>query len=273
MARSKLQEMESDKLLERYATNMAKLQTQLSFVNFSQPPVTVTSEEAKPNSKKCSFVGASCPMETLEHDLVRRFFTKDDVVLELGGRFGTTSCAIASQQHNSGKLVVVEPDRNVWNLLNLNRIVHQCNFLLYRGVVASESMVLESASYDTRTIKKTRQSTVNANTSLEATPFHKLEDMLGWNFTALLIDCEGCIEPLFKTYVANNQLAAVLKNVRVIVLEADMSDQSPSCFAACVDYKKWIDLLATIGFGVVHFEFDRQFADIIHYVLDRSGQP
>ena len=62
-----------------------------------------------------------CPIERDEHDLVRKFISPNDSVLELGGRFGTTSCEIAVMQNNSGSLIVVEPDKSSWSSLLHNR--------------------------------------------------------------------------------------------------------------------------------------------------------
>ena len=37
-----------------------------------------------------------------------------DVVLEIGARYGTVSCAVALAQNNSGRLITVEADPDVW---------------------------------------------------------------------------------------------------------------------------------------------------------------
>ena len=37
-----------------------------------------------------------------------------DVVLEIGGRYGTVSCAVALAQNNSGQLITIEADPDVW---------------------------------------------------------------------------------------------------------------------------------------------------------------
>ena len=35
-------------------------------------------------------------------------------MLEVGSRYGTTTCEVAVRQNNSGRLVAVEPDHTVW---------------------------------------------------------------------------------------------------------------------------------------------------------------
>ena len=51
-----------------------------------------------------------CGMEFDEWQLVRGLVRPANAVLELGGRFGTTSCVLAQQTGNSGRVVTVEPD-------------------------------------------------------------------------------------------------------------------------------------------------------------------
>jgi len=98
----------------------------LSHTNYSNEAKGLTKAEQK-NMDGCSFVSLNpkhkieCPIERDEHELVQRFITSDDNVLELGGRFGTTSCEIAVMQNNTGRLIVVEPDKSVWTSLLYNR--------------------------------------------------------------------------------------------------------------------------------------------------------
>ena len=64
-------------------------------------------------------------------------------VLELGARYGTTSCAIARAQRNSGKLVAVEPDGGTNGALHkhlvYNRWRNQCNFAIMLGTVGARA--------------------------------------------------------------------------------------------------------------------------------------
>ena len=53
-------------------------------------------------------------MEEATHRAVRRLIQPSDSVLEVGSRYGTTTCEVAVRQNNSGKLIAVEPDHRVW---------------------------------------------------------------------------------------------------------------------------------------------------------------
>ena len=64
----------------------------------------------------------------------------DAVVLELGARYGTTSCALAKATANSGRVVSVEPDSRVIASLLANREMHECNVAVVNGTVSSEDL-------------------------------------------------------------------------------------------------------------------------------------
>ena len=53
-------------------------------------------------------------MEEATHRAVRRLIQPSDSVLEVGSRYGTTTCEVAVRQNNSGRLIAVEPDHRVW---------------------------------------------------------------------------------------------------------------------------------------------------------------
>ena len=53
-------------------------------------------------------------MERDIHQAVRKLIQPSDTVLEVGSRYGTTTCEVAVRQNNSGRLIAVEPDHRVW---------------------------------------------------------------------------------------------------------------------------------------------------------------
>ena len=53
-------------------------------------------------------------MERDTHQAVRKLIQPSDTVLEVGSRYGTTTCEVAVRQNNSGRLIAVEPDHRVW---------------------------------------------------------------------------------------------------------------------------------------------------------------
>lgn len=244
----------------------------LSFFNYSQLlPLPTTVDEEK-GTGRCSFWGAFCPMENVEHRLVRQYIRPNDVVLEVGARFGTTTCTIAAQQQNSGLLVAVEPDASVWHLLARNVNSHFCSGWILRGVVSNEGHVVSPQSYGTRA-HKSRPEVAEAKSAFVT--FEQLQEAISSRFTALLIDCEGCIDNLFagsdnQTVPNTTVLGQMLRDVRTIILEADMGRNAPDCYADCVDYSAWINRFEGLGYRKVHQEVDPSYWFIAHYVFQRA---
>ena len=88
----------------------------------SQPPVAVG------DPKNCNFLNedfshALCSIEWDMHMLVREVIKPEDIVMEFGGRYGTTTCEIAKMQNNSGALTAVEPDPKVWAIQEVCGII------------------------------------------------------------------------------------------------------------------------------------------------------
>ena len=77
----------------------------------------------------------TCQVERDEWLLAAAFIRPGDTVLELGARWGTTSCALARMTNNSGSVVAVEPDQSVHRALLVNRHVCRGNFHIVRGSV------------------------------------------------------------------------------------------------------------------------------------------
>jgi hypothetical protein len=67
----------------------------------------------------------------------KAFVNKGDVVMEFGGRFGTTACILSrSVGRTTGAVISVEPDRNVQGHLLYNRFRHDCGFHVVLVTVA-----------------------------------------------------------------------------------------------------------------------------------------
>jgi hypothetical protein len=206
--------------------------------------------------------------------------------VQLGGRFGTTSCAIASQQRNSGKLVVVEPDRDVWFILAHNQQLHRCSFWTFRGAVSHTPVVVSSAEYATRAISNPSASSPTNKAPVVVMNYFALQKAVNMSFTAILIDCEGCIEQLFalppthrdSSSVTNEldiseaqakHVRTMLETVKTIIIETDMKQQTPHCQHDCVNYHKWFALFSRLGYKQTHSARDVVYSFIDHVVFSR----
>jgi len=137
-------------------------------------------------------------------------------VLEIGARFGQTTCALSGLLREKGKLTSVEADPGVWNALQGNLERKNCSFErfhLVKGVVGREAKSIEyvpflKQGYGTRTGKLGNLSQSKNIT----TPPHPLETLDG-PFDTLCIDCEGC----FKSFLRENP--ELLRTVKLIIVE------------------------------------------------------
>jgi FkbM family methyltransferase len=170
-------------------------------------------------------------MEWDEWMMVNALVPQNAPVLELGARFGTTSCVLARATNNSGRVLAVEPDSKAHAMLQANRDAHGCNFAIWKGTVASQPLVVASKHYatDTRPARRHEAAVPNAD-------WRQLEARLGAPFDTALIDCEGCIEHTF-----SGRMAPLLHQLRLVLIEAD----------GTVDYERWYARLRHAGFSRV----------------------
>merc|ERR1719188_2372345 len=203
--------------------------------------------------------GLHCETEYPEHALVRDWIPADAVVMEFGARFGTTSCEIARQLNNSGNVVVVEPDLNVWEDLEANLKSHQCNAHVLRGAVSAVDLHMSpklnvKRGYSTRALQK-------GGVLVPGFRFHEVEAALGKKVDTLLIDCEGCAQDMM------DQLGPAIESgqIKLLLIEGDMPVGAKDCHSHCMDYKKFFAYLAKHGFEQVD-----KFNDCD---IERTGAP
>ena len=92
-------------------------------------------------------------MELDEQMLVTKYINPDDIVLELGARYGTVSCTI-NKILNHKNQVVVEPDKRVWKALEDNMNRNKCEFHIIKGFI-SKKKISSRRSQKSDTIGKT----------------------------------------------------------------------------------------------------------------------
>lgn len=189
-----------------------------------------------------TFAGATeCGIEWAEWVLVDALIAPSDTILELGARFGTTSCALARATNNSGRVVSVEPDTSVYEDLLANRKSHNCNFHAVLGVVSSVPMSMMHngpKSYATMTVEAAKHSRRGHTHLLPSISASQLQERLALRFSVVLVDCEGCIDTLFK----HNK--ALLDQVRLVLLEEDGALQRR-------EYDTWYGRFRDAGFRCV----------------------
>ena len=155
-----------------------------------------------PNGKNgtcTTFAGPAnmkCGIEADEWTLARALVRPGDAVLELGARYGTTSCALAAATKNRGHVVAVEPDQDAWPYLKSNQQRHRCGFAILRGVVGAKDLSWTPNDAGDGYGSSTSVPTVRGHSRrVPAMPLTKLLHNVGVpSFNVSLVDCEGCIE-------------------------------------------------------------------------------
>ena len=262
--------------------------------------------------KACpTFVGAQpCAIESDMWHLVRGLITPRHTVLEMGARFGTTSCVLAESTNNSGRVVSVEPDARVYAALHHNLRAHRCNVGVFHGTVGHAPQVYEhrtltlwmssdrgslrviwafcsihslsrsasnsfaervdavcvlvgmcamqvlltgyggnnNRSYDVRTREATpaeRSGSLPSTSGLSLLPavlpallphlkLAGLESMSRLNFTALILDCEGCLADVLSDALLSRP------QLELLIIERDATRR--------VSYAEWHLRLVASGF-------------------------
>ena len=191
-----------------------------------------------PGKSCASFTTPNCKIEFDEQTLARAQIRPNDTVIEFGARYGTTSCAIAEAQQNSGRLVVVEPDARAHEALMRNRVHNRCSFHAVFGTVGRLPVHLATLSpfHFNQATKVSR----TGMASLPNFPFRSIEAEIGSQFNVALVDCEGC----FRNSVWDSGL---INQLRLVILEEDGGRRSA---------REWHKMLHGAGFVRVWNAYD-----------------
>ena len=179
-------------------------------------------------------------LETQEQQDAQDYILPNDVVLEIGGRYGTVSTVIQKNLANKKNHVVVEPDKTVITALKKNKSFHDSEFKIFHGIISDNKtgLVIEKAGYGTTIIESKENKNSETIISLTYQEFLKRYPL---SFNVLVVDCEGCFESVLKSIGDN------IQNYRLILLEKDMPH--------LCDYKKVHSHLIGNGFKCVRDGF------------------
>lgn len=179
--------------------------------------------------------GKKIDLEKFEHReqaLAKKYIQPNDVVLELGARYGSVSCVINSKLNNKKNQVVVEPDQRVWKTLKKNREINKCEFRIIEGFISEKKLDLINldvyyGGYGASCIK-------NQNTKIPSYTLESIENKYNLKFNVLVADCEGGLEYFFQ------ENPDFYKTLRLIIFEADYVEDC--------DYDKIKNQLKSEGF-------------------------
>ena len=150
-------------------------------------------------------------IEAEEQKMVKEFILEDDVVLELGARYGSVSCTINQILKNKKNQVSVEPDYRIWSSLENNRNSNRCEFEIFRGFISRKKLNIVAKGYDTTF-------TPDESSNVECLTLNEIEEKFNLQFNVLVADCEGFLEIFFEE---NPEFYSKLDKV---IFEADRED-------------------------------------------------
>lgn len=154
--------------------------------------------------------------EKPEQDLAKRFIQANDVVLELGARYGSVSCIINSKLICKTNQVCVEPDERVWSALERNKRVNKCDFHIVKGFISAKKLGLTALdSYDGYGTTSLEDTT----STIPSFTLHEIKEKYGLEFNVLVADCEGFLE------VFLDENPELYDSLRMIIFEADYPDK------------------------------------------------
>lgn len=171
-------------------------------------------------------------IEIVEQYLANYYILENDVVLELGARYGSVSCIINSKLKNKTNQVVVEPDNRVWTALEENKKRNGCEFHIVKGFISNRLLDLVNldvchGGYGATFIE-------NENTNIPSFSLNEINDKYQLKFNVLVADCEGFLEVFF------DENPNFYDNLRLFIFEADYPEKC--------NYNKIRDVLQRKGF-------------------------
>ena len=191
----------------------------------------------------CSFITetsrpASCLIERDMFSVAKELITPDDVVLEVGARYGTTTCAVARYQGNSGNLIAVEADPSVWRVLQYNLATHSCKAHLVLGVMGEKDLVLvdenQLINMPLGYAKVTSEDENAKGTHVAHFSWDDIETQTGLKINTVIFDCEGCMFPILKAYKHK------FSQIQKVIIEND-NHQGPNCDSECQEANRYYE--------------------------------
>jgi len=152
-------------------------------------------------------------LEVDEQRLAKTYIQEDNIVLELGARYGSVSCIINSKLKNKYNQVVVEPDNRVWDALEKNRERNNCEFNIVKGFISNKKLDLTNldvhhGGYGATFIEESK-------TKIPSYSLEYIQQKYNLKFNVLVADCEGFLEVFF------DENPDFYNDLRLIIFEAD----------------------------------------------------
>ena len=152
-------------------------------------------------------------IEKQEQDIANEYIRENDIVFELGARYGSVSCIINSKLKCKTNQVSVEPDERVWEALEKNKKANNCEFHIVKGFVSNKNLGLINlddhyGGYGATYI-------IQDDSSIPSYTMNEITKKYNLVFNVLVADCEGFLELFF------DENPNFYDTLRLIIFEAD----------------------------------------------------
>jgi FkbM family methyltransferase len=176
-------------------------------------------------------------LERDEQEQAFKYIEPTDVVLELGGRYGTVSAVINYKLNNKKNHVVVEPDENIVPTLIKNRELNNSGYYILSKVISNSNKKKIESGYSTHYVDSNDNDKTNNIISYE--DFKKKFPL---DFNVIVADCEGCLADFLK------MMGDDFYKINKVIFEADM--------AHLCNYDEIIQILLNNGFTLIEKKFN-----------------
>ena len=174
--------------------------------------------------------------ERTEQEQAFKYIYPDDVVLELGGRYGTVSSIINYKLNNKSNHVVVEPDENIIPALIKNRNLNNSGYHILPKIISNKNKKKINSGYGTYYINS------EENIENNIISYQDFKKQFPLNFNVLVADCEGCLCEFI------DNMGNDFYKLNKIIFEAD--------YPNLCDYNKLIKHLLNNGFKMIEKNFN-----------------
>ena len=155
--------------------------------------------------------------EREEQEQAYKYIDRHDVVLELGGRYGTVSNVINHRLDNKEMHVVIEPDKNVYRALQKNK--GNFKYKIETKYISNHPKEMIYDDYGTRLINSDiSHGDISHGDISENITWTEFKEKYPLKFNVIVADCEGCLCEFIET------MGDDFKNINKIIFEEDQRD-------------------------------------------------
>lgn len=151
--------------------------------------------------------------ELPEQEIIFKYLPRNAKVLELGGNIGRASIVINKILENPKDHVVLESDPDIANELIKNRQANHCQFIVVNKALSKTPMIQKD--WNAKNVKSTIEPLPEGWKHVPTITMEELIRRYPIRFDTLVADCEGCLEPIFKSY------PYILDRIHTIIIEND----------------------------------------------------